>query len=1025
MCIFRLNCTRVSMENPSKTNKNPFIGLRPYQIKEKDVFFGRERQVYDLLTLLQSNRIIALLGPSGSGKTSLINAGLIPEIISGQNGLVGKDWVYSIFRPGSNPIANFSLAIAKNNLLNPSIQAPADEALKLENELRVSNKSFTNYFKDSEIAQKKNFLIVVDQFEDIFKYPPELDNDINLFIDNLLRIDHEPNLGVYVIFSLRSEFLGNLFPFRRLQEYLNEFQYSIPRLRRADIEEILNKSSKISSFTFDKNTIDYLHKGLGNDPRNTAHLQYLLFNAVSKTQNGSLTESAFENIGGFSKCFAQDLNAKYEQKSDTDKIIIEKLIKNISFTDELGASKRPKKFKELENLCECEPNQLLSAIAFFNNHEHQFLSQIPPLISDNSSSKNTSLYNDDFVDISYPEFFKAWGLFHAWTEIERESKEMYLRLVAEAQRFNTGAAGLLKPPELNIFQKWYETQKPSGIWANQYHPNFQGAVDFLNKSIRAFEDEVKAKELAQKLKIAAVNKRLVMIASFSLLFIIIVSGFYINANLAKKEAEKQREIAKMAQATSLKQMNIAKEAEKKANEERELAIKAKEYADSEKEKALQAKLEEEKAKTNLVKSLEQEKAAKSLAEQKQKEAEKANKAAEVAKIEEEQAKKLAQTRENLANIQNELFVLENELRVANADEALIEKIITTFEFYKTYCYALFGKLKPNNQLQKLLFDLDQDIQFYKNAPPILSISSAGLRALSTWDNSIAFGGDDGYVYLVKNDFVEKINLQKRVRALTFNEHESSLIAGTFDGSLFLIQPDAKTYQLLYQPDNISNPVKSIIMGRDGEFITLAGKSINLFSGPETIPNTMEFEEKLNGGIWLNALGKFLIAADNALYLVSNGKWAQISPAEMVFESPISALAIYADLIALGFKNGKIKVYQPSSISNGFNLEQPIIEFIDHQTEITRLQFSKNGVLYSSGLDKKIHAYNIELSSGENAESYLVKFEAGKNWIWDIAVSENDEVLAVDESGQLFFWVNNPNLQIQKLSRYLNQHFNSR
>ncbi len=1013
------------MENPSKTKKNPFIGLRPYQTKEKDLFFGRERQVYDLLTLLQSNRIIALLGPSGSGKTSLINAGLIPEIVAGQNGLVGKDWVYSIFRPGSNPLANFSLAIAKNNLLNPSAQTPADEALKLENALRTSNKSFTNYFKESEIAQKKNFLIVVDQFEDIFKYPPEREGDINLFIDNLIRIDHEPNLGVYVIFSLRSEFLGNLFPFRRLQEYLNEFQYSIPRLRRADIEEILNKSSKISSFTFDKNTVDYLHKGMGNDPRNTAHLQYLLFNALKNNQNTSLSESTFENIGGFSMCFAHDLSAKYEQQSDGDQIIIEKLIKNISNIDEMGSLKRPKKFKDIVSLCECDATQLLSAIKFFNNLEHQFLSQIPPLISDNSSTKNTSLYNDDYIDINYPEFFKAWGLFHTWTEKERESKEMYLRLVADAQRFNTEAAGLLKPPELNIFQKWYETQKPSGIWANQYHPNFQGAIGFLNKSIQAFEEEVKAKELAQKHKLAAIKKRLVIIAGLSLITIIIVSGFYIKANQAKKEAEKQREKAHMAQLATLKQMNIAQEAEKKAYEERKLAIKAKEYADSEKEKALQAKLEEEKAKTNLVKSLEQEKAAKSLAEQKQKEAERANKIAEAAKIEEEQAKKLALTRENLANIQNELFVLENELRVTNANEALIEKIITTFEFYKTYCFALFGKLKPNNQLQKLLFDLDQDIQFYKNTPPVISLSNAGLRALSTWDSSIAVGGDDENIYFYKNDFVEKINISKRVRALSYNNNLSSLIVGTFDGSVLLINPDTKIEQLLYRPDNGGNPIRLIVMSGDGKFIALANKNLYFFSETGEMTYNMEFEEKLTCGLWLSPLKKFLIASDNGIYLISDRKSEPISPAEMVFESPISAMATHADLIALGFKNGNIKVYKPSSIAQGFNIEQPIIEFIDHQTEITRLQFSKNGILYSSGLDKKIHAYNIELSAGENTASYLVKFEAGKNWIWDITVSEKEEVIAVDESGHLYFWVNNPNLQIQKLNRYLNQHFNSR
>ena len=1011
------------MENPPGRLQNPFVGLRPYKIEEKNIFFGRERQVYDLLTLLQSNRIIALLGPTGCGKTSLLNAGLIPEILAGQNGLAGKDWVFTIFRPGSNPIANFSSAITKNNLLNPSVQIPADEALKLENSLRTSNKSFINYFKNSEIAQKKNFLILVDQFEDIFKYPPEKESDINLFIDNLLRINYEQNLGIYVIFSLRNEYLGNLFPYRRLQELLNEFQYSIPRLRRADIEEILNKSSKIFPFQFDKNTLDYLHRGLSNDPRKTAHLQYLLFQALKSNQNGALSEVAFENIGGFSNCFAQDLNEKYAQQSTDTKIIVEKLIKTISNIDEMGSFKRPKKFEELVKLCECNASQLLSAITFFNNPEHQYLNQIPPVYTANSSTKNLSLYNNDLLDINYPEFFKPWGFFHDWIETERESKEMYLRLVSDAQRYESGASGLLNPPELNIFQKWLETQNPSKIWANQYHPNFQMAIDFLNKSIKAFEEEVKAKELAQKAKITAIQRRLVMIAAVSLIFIGVVSGFWRIAEKEKKEAEKLREKANMAQLATLKQMKIAQEASKKAEEEKADAIKAREYADSEKEKALKAQQEEERAKTNLVKSLEQEKVAKSLAEQKQKEAELANKAAEAAKIEEEQAKKLAQTRENLANIQNELFVLANELRVTDANEALLKKIITTFDSYKTFCYSLFGQLKPNNQLQKLLFELDQNIQFYRDAPPILSISNAGLRAVASNDNTFAAGGDDGYIYLIKNGFVDKINLQKRVRALAFSNNPSSLYVGTFEGSVFMVNTETKTIQSVYQPNLSGNAIKSVISG-DTKCLALADKSLYLFSESGEMTLKMDSEEKLTCGLWLSSSEKFLIASQKALYLVSEGEWNRIDNSQMAFDSPISAIAMQSKLLALGFKNGKIKVFETGSLSKGFEFQQPIKEFIDHQTEITSLEFSKSGVLYSSGLDKKIHAYTIN-SSTENTAGYFVKFEAGKNWIWDMIVSENDEVIAVDESGHIYFWVNNPTLQIQRLELYVNLNFDNR
>ena len=55
----------------------PYPGLRPFRPDETLVFFGREKQVDELLEKLEDSRFIAVLGPSGCGKSSLVNSGLI------------------------------------------------------------------------------------------------------------------------------------------------------------------------------------------------------------------------------------------------------------------------------------------------------------------------------------------------------------------------------------------------------------------------------------------------------------------------------------------------------------------------------------------------------------------------------------------------------------------------------------------------------------------------------------------------------------------------------------------------------------------------------------------------------------------------------------------------------------------------------------------------------------------------------------------------------------------------------------
>lgn len=88
--------------------KKSLVGLVPYQEKDSSVFFGREKEVENLLQIIQKNKLITLTGPSGSGKSSLINAGLLPRLRKGFLGQSGKEWSICKFRPGVSPPHNLT-----------------------------------------------------------------------------------------------------------------------------------------------------------------------------------------------------------------------------------------------------------------------------------------------------------------------------------------------------------------------------------------------------------------------------------------------------------------------------------------------------------------------------------------------------------------------------------------------------------------------------------------------------------------------------------------------------------------------------------------------------------------------------------------------------------------------------------------------------------------------------------------------------------------------------------------------------
>ena len=58
----------------------PFVGLRPFEKTENNVFFGRTRDIAILNNLILAVPVLVVYAPSGTGKSSLLNAGLLPLI---------------------------------------------------------------------------------------------------------------------------------------------------------------------------------------------------------------------------------------------------------------------------------------------------------------------------------------------------------------------------------------------------------------------------------------------------------------------------------------------------------------------------------------------------------------------------------------------------------------------------------------------------------------------------------------------------------------------------------------------------------------------------------------------------------------------------------------------------------------------------------------------------------------------------------------------------------------------------------
>jgi len=152
--------------------QNPFPGLRAFEEEEDILFFGREKQVDELLKKLRTQRFLTVIGSSGSGKSSLVKSGLIPSLHSGFMSGAGSNWKICSLRPGVNPIGNLAQALSQNGILYNHESDDNEQMYSsiIESVLRRSNFGLIDAFTQAGIDPKINLLILVDQFEELFRF---------------------------------------------------------------------------------------------------------------------------------------------------------------------------------------------------------------------------------------------------------------------------------------------------------------------------------------------------------------------------------------------------------------------------------------------------------------------------------------------------------------------------------------------------------------------------------------------------------------------------------------------------------------------------------------------------------------------------------------------------------------------------------------------------------------------------------------------------------------------------------------
>ncbi len=512
------------MSSTATSRANPFPGLRPFEENEDDLFFGRDDQIDDLVGRLRRRRLIAVIGTSGSGKSSLVRAGLLPALHGGFMAGAGSRWRIATMRPGGAPIANLADALDKAGLTGPADIDRGTRVGLARAGLDRGSLGLVDVLRESDLGKTENVLLLVDQFEELFRFQQEHPNEAAAFVKLLLTGTESPDVPLYVILTMRSDFLGDCAQFEDLAYRINDALFLVPRMTWEQLREAIEMPVRAAGADIDPALVTRLLNDLGDNPDQLPVLQHALMRTWDlRPDDGRPIVLSLEDLartGGLDNALSRHGDAVLAALDESDRIAAEKMFKCVTelASDNRGI-RRPTRLGAICAITGTSFEQMSRVVEAFRAPGCSFLAIRPGPLTENT-----------VVDIAHEGLMRIGHKLAAWVLEEAASAQQYRRLATAATLHAQGLAALWRNPDLQIAETWREKEAPNAAWSRHVDPrlNFEQTMTFLDQSIEDRRRERAARTRRIRLVIGALTALVLVMAA-------IAAYAFQEANIAARE----------------------------------------------------------------------------------------------------------------------------------------------------------------------------------------------------------------------------------------------------------------------------------------------------------------------------------------------------------------------------------------------------------------------------------------------------------------------------------------------------------
>jgi WD40 repeat protein len=523
--------------------------LSAFREEDKDLFFGREEFVQQLVDAVKQHSLVPVIGASGSGKSSVVLAGLIPRLQAEET------WLIASFRPQNQPFYGLSSALIR--VRYPELQKDKDEQDRktsdLFNWMKNDIKLWQIVINILEENPGKQLLLVIDQFEELYALDSE---EQQQFVDALLEAIKENPIRLKVVLTIRTDFLDRIMMYPRfkeaaLQQESHKFLGAMNREEMRSVIELVDRHTQ-KIVELEEGLTDRILDDVQQEPGNLPLLEFALTQLWKENNGGRLTLQTYEKIGGVKKALANHADEIYDRLNEEEKQQAKQIFLQLArpgeMVEDITVAMDTRRLATRAEIGESNwdlVNKLAPADRDIPNQERQL-----PLLVTGRNDKG-----EQTVEVVHEALIREWGKLQQWIDNDRAFLNWRHQLKTQMKQWNFASqdkGALLRGRPLVIAEDWLQKRPADLINEREY----------INQSLALRKQEQEKQKRSRRFTIVGLTG-----FSAVALFLAGVAGW----QWWQAESQKQKlEISQRQKAEQLRQIEAQKQ--KIETSQRELQI---------------------------------------------------------------------------------------------------------------------------------------------------------------------------------------------------------------------------------------------------------------------------------------------------------------------------------------------------------------------------------------------------------------------------------------------------------------------